>query len=86
MSLTKVNAWKVSKDGSTQVLLDENQKKSLKIMGQKTIEENLIEIKIIILDTMQIIFDIVINLALSHCNDKISKRILKVYVEILLLC
>ena len=59
------------KDGATQVLLDENQKKLLKIMGAKTIEENLIEIKsnYIRHDAIHI-SDIVINLALSHCNDK----------------
>ena len=59
------------KDGATQVLLDDNQKKSLKIMGAKTIEENLIEIKSnYIRHDASHISDIVINLALSHCNDK----------------
>ena len=59
------------KDGATQVLLDDNQKKLLKIMGAKTIEENLIEIKSnYIRHDASHISDIVINLALSHCNDK----------------
>ena len=59
------------KDGATQVLLDDTQKKSLKIMGAKTIEENLIEIKSnYIRHDASHISDIVINLALSHCNDK----------------
>ena len=59
------------KDGATQVLLDENQKKSLKIMGVKTIEENLIEIKSnYIRHDAKYISDIVINLALSHNNDR----------------
>ena len=40
-------------------------------MGAKTIEENLIEIKNnYIRHDASHISDIVINLALSHCNDK----------------
>ena len=69
--LPKTMLERYQKDGSTQVLLDENQKKSLKIMGAKTIEENLIEIKNnYIRHDASHISDIVINLALSHCNDK----------------
>lgn len=35
----------IKKDGAKQVILDDKQRKILKTMGAKTIEENLIEIK-----------------------------------------
>ena len=59
------------KDGAKQVILDDKQRKILKTMGAKTIEENLIEIKNnYIRHDAGHISDIVINLALRHDNDK----------------
>ncbi|MEG1310438.1 MAG: YvcK family protein [Romboutsia sp.] len=59
------------KDGAKQVLLDKNQKEKLKSMGIKSIEENLIEIKSnYIRHDAKYISNIVVNLALSHKNDK----------------
>ena len=59
------------KDGAKQVILDDKQRKILKTMGAKTIEENLIEIKKnYIRHDAGHISDIVINLALRHDNDK----------------
>lgn len=59
------------KDGAKQVLLDEEQRKALENMGVKTIEENLIEIKNnYIRHDAKHISDIVVNLALSHNNDR----------------
>ena len=59
------------KDGAKQVLLDKDSKEILKNMGVKTIEENLIEIKSnYIRHDAKYISNIVINLALSHNNDK----------------
>ena len=53
------------------VILDDKQRKRLKTMGAKTIEENLIEIKNnYIRHDAGHISDIVINLALRHDNDK----------------
>ena len=58
-------------DGANQVLLDNEQRKMLKTMGIKYIEENLIEIKDnYIRHDASHISDIVINLALRHNNDK----------------
>lgn len=59
------------KDGANQVLLDESQRGTLESMGVKTIEENLIEIKNnYIRHDAKYISDIVVNLALSHNNDR----------------
>jgi len=59
------------KDGAKQALLDDKQRKILKTMGIKFIEENLIEIKNnYIRHDASHISDIVINLALRHNNDK----------------
>lgn len=58
-------------DGANQVLLDDKQRKKLKNMGVKTIEENLIEIKSnYIRHDAKYISDIVVKLALSHNNDR----------------
>lgn len=73
--LSKEMFERYQKDGAIQVLLDDNQRKKLKNMGIKNIEENLIEVKNnYIRHDAGHISDIVINLALSHNNDKISKR------------
>lgn len=54
-------------DGSTQVLLDNEQKLKLKCMGIETIEENLIEIKnAYIRHNADRISDIIVNLVKSH--------------------
>lgn len=59
------------KDGANQVLLNEKQRKKLKSMHIKIIEENLIEIKNnYIRHDAKYISDIVVKLALSHNNDK----------------
>lgn len=59
------------KDGAEQVLLDKNQKETLKSMGIKTIEDNLIEIKKnYIRHDANHISTIAINLALSHNNGR----------------
>ena len=69
--LPKEMLRRYQKDGAKQVLLDDKQKKILKTMGAKTIEENLIEIKNnYIRHDAGHISDIVINLALRHDNDK----------------
>ncbi len=62
---------KYIKDGAQQVLLDEYQKKILKSMGAKTIEDNLIEIKNnYVRHDAKHISSLIIDLALSHKNDK----------------
>ena len=54
-------------DGSTQVLLNNEQKLKLKCMGIKTIEDNLIEIKnSYIRHNADKISDIIVNLAKNH--------------------
>ncbi|MGL6108123.1 gluconeogenesis factor YvcK family protein [Romboutsia sp.] len=59
------------KDGAKQVLIDKYQREQLKEMGAKTIEHNLIEVKNnYIRHDAKCISDIVVNLALSHKNDK----------------
>lgn len=69
--LPKEMLERYQKDGAKQVLLDDKQKKALKNIGAKTIEENLIEIKSnYIRHDAGHISDIVINLALRHDNDK----------------
>ncbi|CEI71653.1 MULTISPECIES: gluconeogenesis factor YvcK family protein [Romboutsia] len=58
------------KDGASQVLLDKGQKNTLKGMGVKSIEENLIEIKNnYIRHDADCISSIIVDLALSHKND-----------------
>lgn len=58
------------KDGAEQVLLDQYQRDKLKVMGIKTIEDNLIEIKKhYIRHDAKHISKIVVNLALSHNYD-----------------
>lgn len=59
-----------SKDGASQVLLDENQKHILEDIGIKVIECNLVEIKSnYIRHDADYISNIVVNLALSHSYD-----------------
>lgn len=61
------------KDGAEQVLLDKNQRETLKEMGIKAIEDNLIEIKKhYIRHDAKHISKIAINLALSHKKDNIE--------------
>lgn len=58
------------KDGASQVLLDKEQKNTLKNMGVKSIEQNLIEIKKnYIRHDASCISSIVMDLALRHKND-----------------
>ncbi len=62
---------KYKKDGAEMVLLDRYQEEELKKMGAKTIKENLIEVRSkYIRHNADHISNIVINLALSHKNDK----------------
>lgn len=61
------------KDGAKLVLLDKEQKSILKDMGIKAIEENLIEIKSnYIRHDAKCISNIIVDLALSHKNEKIK--------------
>ena len=59
------------KDGAKQVILDDKQRKTLKTMGIKIIEDNLVEVKKnYIRHDAKHIANIIVNLALRHDNDK----------------
>ena len=62
---------KYKKDGSNQVLLSKEQRNSLKNMGIRIIEGDLIEIKNdYIRHHADSICDIINDLALNHCDDR----------------